>query len=845
MKNWHKRVLFWSTVTAVSLAGIATVFVPPLINFDFLKPRLETAILNNAGLHATIGGNVRLSLLGNPKVIANQVAISEYNGVVDSAVFRIPWKEVFAPQTFGTTIELVNADLELSDLSTPAFSNRLIFNNSSVLFMGKKYSDINGVLQNGTFVGTVRTDDHKYSIGAVGGNFRITNPEIKLEMIGQLFSDSDENTGANGTLSIETDKINQWFGFTVPKFTDVVSANMKFKWFGDDLEFYDIIGETGASKFRGEIQIGKTHNSVKMSADNLDFDLSFILGNSEFLRNADIDLNLNGNLKFGDHIFSTVEFVGMKSNSEFEIKHLRAVNSKESYVASGVINESGAKGLKLEITKSSGNLTCDFYGTTEVWRCAKFDIKTKNYSATGSVSVNPKSYEMTIESDNLPFDTLLTELKKYFGPRNGIITFKLKGASGQTEVKSNNVRTLTLKADFVSLESLDLSDILPLPEIMLKDDGKVYVSIENGKLKSLDFEAPDWSFAMSGESFVLEHSDIKRFLGAVAPEIDLFFMQSNLPIVISGEYKKPYIRKLEIEFGTNVLHGYAESGKFNLKSNQLNIDELIDENFKSSDESAAFLHSEPLLAPLAIKNSTISLSTKKIVIGGGNYKNFVFALRPNSEQFSITDDALGNMLVSIDKNKNDYQMMIQANKFFVPGKLLDQSSPLNISDTVITAQANLSTFGQTSHDIRYNLSGDVDMTLDGGTLIGLGIDNFYKGALDITRTNAKDAIQNMFNGGTTEIKSMHIVGKYNSGILTTSRLFTLGAKHANISGNLQINNGKIAAIMNILLRGTSAEPKTLQLGIGFNGERNYSIDDAIIAIDPDYTVAFINSHDKF
>ena len=189
--------------------------------------------------------------------------------------------------------------------------------------------------------------------------------------------------------------------------------------------------------------------------------------------------------------------------------------------------------------------------------------------------------------------------------------------------------------------------------------------------------------------------------------------------------------------------------------------------------------------------------------------------------------------------------MIQANKFMISGNILSESSPINLSDTTITAQANLHTIGITSKDIRYNMSGDIDVTFDNGTLSGLGIDEFYARAPNISRMNASDNLYDMSRGGKTKIKSMHVIGNYNNGVFKTTKLFTLGVVHSSISGNLEVSRGVAAISMNILLRGTAPEPKALQLQISNSGNRNFSLDDAIMNIDPEYTREFILTHDKF
>lgn len=845
MKTHHKSHIFWIIVTTLSMLAVGAVFITPTIKFDKLKPALESAIFKNSGLHTKIGGSVRMSLLGGPKMIANNVTISDYNGVIESAILSIPWHEVFNPITFNSTITLIGADFELSELTPPKITNRIMLRDSAAVFMGKRLSDVNGVLLNGNFIGHMRLDNRKYKFTTSDGNFKITNPDVNLEIVGQLFSDQSGEVGASGTMKIETDKINKWFGFEFPVLNNILSANMKFNWTKNKFQFSEISGNTNGAKFIGEITKTDDFESIKLTANNLNYDLSIIMKNPVFLRNSNLDLDISGNLKFGTKTYSRLIFVSRSAQKTFEIQKLHAIGENESFAASGIINDSGANGVQLEMNENGIKTSCEFFGSTDVWRCSKFVIKTKNTNVHGSVSVNPTSYDLVIESENMSLEQIIPELKKRFGNRRGHIKFNLQNGRGSADLTRDIIDNLDFNTDSATLASLHINKSLPLPEQLLNMPGEISVITSNGKLTSLDFIAPSWSFAMADEAFVLEYSDAKELLSFAASESDLFFMESNIPIVISGNFKKPFLRDLEIEIGGNILTGYAENGKFNLTTDKLNLDALVDERFLNPNESDGFLHREPLLAAMALQSGAISLTAQSVVLGDQEYSSFVYSLKPNSQQFSITDTARGNILVSISKNKNNYKMMFQANKFMVDGTLLDKSSTLNISDTVITGVANMETHGITSHDIRYNLSGDIEITLDGGTITGLGIDGFYSQALNITRTNAKDYLAQMLVGGNTALKSLNFIGRYENGIFKTTNLITLGVVHSNITGNMEIQSGRASAILNIILRGTAPDLKPIQLKINQNGTRNYSLDDAIFAIDPEYTREFIATHDKF
>ena len=61
-------------------------------------------------------------------------------------------------------------------------------------------------------------------------------------------------------------------------------------------------------------------------------------------------------------------------------------------------------------------------------------------------------------------------------------------------------------------------------------------------------------------------------------------------------------------------------------------------------------------------------------------------------------------------------------------------------NTSITAEMNLKTNGHIAHDIWYNMTGDADISFDGGYLTGIGIDRFYDEYEDLTRLNISDRL---------------------------------------------------------------------------------------------------------
>jgi hypothetical protein len=201
-------------------------------------------------------------------------------------------------------------------------------------------------------------------------------------------------------------------------------------------------------------------------------------------------------------------------------------------------------------------------------------------------------------------------------------------------------------------------------------------------------------------------------------------------------------------------------------------------------------------------------------------------------------------LANISKNKNNYDILVQLNKFSAHGKLLQSISPINISDSILTGTAKLSTSGYIAYDIWHNLAGQIDMTFNGGNIIGLGLDNFYAHAQSVTKTNAEMALRDALDNGTSRIKNLHIIGDYNGGEFQSTEPFTLSLRHTNATGTIQTINKNMTINIDMLLRGTSPSPQSVQLEIMPNGKRNYSLSQIMINFDPDDFREFRTTHTR-
>ena len=178
-------------------------------------------------------------------------------------------------------------------------------------------------------------------------------------------------------------------------------------------------------------------------------------------------------------------------------------------------------------------------------------------------------------------------------------------------------------------------------------------------------------------------------------------------------------------------------------------------------------------------------------------------------------------------------------------KLLPSKMPLNISNSTITAEIKLKTSGKIARDIYDNLHGTFDATFTGGTLYGLGFQDFYASAQNITLFNAEYALSRALESGTTPIKNMRIIGTYNMGDIKTTRPLTLSMRHIDAVGDFNIQQSKMFASLKLILRGTSPEPAPIELTVYDDNYRDYYLYEIMNNFDAEYMRAFVKSHEKF
>ncbi|MCL2338497.1 MAG: hypothetical protein FWC51_00905 [Proteobacteria bacterium] len=885
MKARTRRKLFYFALGVVLLAAAAVVVVPPFLNFDRLKPQITAAVLNQTGLHMTIDGRLRLSLLGRATLSADRVSVAEY-GAIDSVSFYIPFRGLLNTGAIGTssTIILDGAHLNLNTLIPPTgIGARLVIRDSSVMFMGKLYDQINGVFNNGAFDGTIRTNQHKYTLNFHDNTFHITNPNIKLDIAGSLSVDDAGGISAAGQMSMDTADINRWFEFEIPKITERTKFKSDFIWSGDRFRFYNISGEMGDADFNGEIEFGPGYKKISIVANNLTYDFSFLLEHPEFMQNSEINFAGNGHFVMrglmggGAHLGLVGKNVrGTPADEEFSKIKIRVASDADTttirslvlqsdnfvLTARGEISGTTANNLDLTFYRNDPNVSvhCLLSGVANDWTCARFDYADAVFSATGTLTVRPDTFHLKFLSDNFgaadaDISTLNAHLSTLFNRAKGTVEFALgDGTNGTIKIDGKNTDIEYAAHPETTLAALPVHHefFTVLPAEMMNAVGTMkYAHFVNGRLAAFSFaydgKKTQWTLGIDGDGLLQFSADARYLISAYYPNLDAKFLAPSLPMALSGHYKSGLIPDLRITIVSSdvaAFTGKFDGTSFDLHTDMLDLDTLIDGNFIDDYASAQYVTAEPLAFPFAL-GLNATLTADHIKFNNEVYDNFIYSLRPTTQKMSVTDTARGSVLLSIDKKLAAYHLLVQLGKFETVGTVLPLSSSLNVADSTITAQMAMDTFGITAHDFWANLSGDLDITFDGGTLIGFDIDKFYANAADITKMNAEFAISDALDGGSTKLKSLHLVGHYENGEFRTTRPLTAGARHSEITGDFWAARGKVAARLNVLLRATAPDPKPIAITISPNGNRDYSLSDIMLIFDPDFMRVFIKMHDKF
>ncbi len=822
LKPRHKRRIFWGVIATLTVLALALVVVPPFVNLNHLKPRIENAIATQTGDQIQINGDVNFSLLGGTTIVARNVSMP--NGTAQSVLFTVPFNKMFdlANASLSGDIFVLGAQLDIDSLAPPKFNNALRIQDSVIRFKGKDYYIINGELKNGLLRGTVRTNQHKYDFDSNGDEFHIKSRANNLDISGNLYSDGS----ARGTLSIDTDDVNRWFDFQEPKINRPVKLSMDFEWDGEyGFKFSNIVGDN----FTGYIELfNDGHRLINLTIRDITFDLSFLLNGTGLFYDTVLDLDLTGNLTFAGRNFQHVKVDATGNKTNIVINRIVA---DDMSIDGGVITADGATNMPISLMFYGKRAYCLFNGNPTTWGCTEFVYG----DLYGSLSVRDDFFEVFVRSDKkMPDDKQLQDTISQLGTR-GRVNFQFADIGGTFDVNKTKVTPAYRFAKNKNLDWLG-TDLSFLPGTMRSATGD-FAWDANGL--SFTPHSHRWVMSLSNGFFYISGMNAKDWFG----NMDLQSL-NDLEYIISGNYKNGNIGNLEIKIAGHLFKGSVTGKNITLSTELLNVDSFISQDFVDDYEERQFLTGEPLLLPFSI-DANISLSANALIYNGNEFSNFVYSLKPNVQTFSITDSRRGNLLASVTRDMKKYNIVLQLNRFAIFDKLLSSAMPFNISDTLITAQINLGTSGQIAYDIWHNLSGTVDMSFDGGIVYGLGIDNFYANTENITKMNAEYALGDALDGGMTRIKKMRITGTWDDNSFASTEPFTLSMKHADATGTIQINSKQMAVNMELVLRGTSPSPAAIAMTILPNGGRDYSLSQIMIDFDADFLRDFVATHDKF
>jgi hypothetical protein len=820
-KNKFKILFYPASILALFIMAI--IIVPPMIHLNFLKPKIENIILSKTGEQVKINGDITISLLGKATIVAHDISVP--NGVVSSCEFTVPLFDIFNIKNAQISDDIIvnKASLLITKIVPFETNAKIIVKDSKIQFLNKEYKIINANLSKNTVNAVVRTDQHKYDISAKDGFFVIKNKNNNLKMSGELFKDGT----ATANINIIAQDVNRWFEFEKPRITGKFPISAELKWNGSyGIDFYNISanGVSGSMQFQED-----GYKIINLESKKADYDLSFLATDSELFQESTLDLDFYGKLKFFDKEFKHVKINSIGHAKKIEIKNIIA---DDLNIQGGFIDENGAHNVNVSLLENGINTTCLFDGTPNKWKCEQFSYGDTIY---GSLSVTKENFYADIKSNKIINDlTTIVKSSKRFGS-NGIIDFDFPDMSGKIIINKDKYNIEYKRLNNKTLEYANIK--LPfIPEIMQKEKGDFtwdkdyFVFVPESKT---------WQLSMDKDLFTITGDNFKQWF----QDINLESLK-NLPYTISGNYKHGNISNFKIQIAQHSFNGSASQKSITLKTDLLNIDDFIDENFKENYEELSFFTRAPITIPFDL-DTNVALSANSMIYNNQKYNNFVYSLHKNIQTFSISDSKRGNLLATLKKDNIKYDANIQLNKFTFDEKLLPNNMPLNISNTVVTAEIKLKTYGKIAHDIINNLNGTFDASFDGGILYGIGTDGFYASAKNITTLSAEEALTYALTGGESVIKKMRIIGTYDQGDIKTTTPLTLSLKHVDSSGILEIKDKKMYTQLKLLLRGTSTGPEPINLIIQPNNSRDFSLSEIMLHFDPEYMRTFTQTHNQF
>ena len=820
-RKTNKTLLF--LLSFITIFVLALVIVPPMITLNNLKPKIEEVILSKTGVSTKIHGNINFSLMGSTSIVAHNLSVP--NGVISSVEFKIPFFDMFNLKnaTISGDIYVNGASLYVEKITPFDIDNKIIVDNSKIHFLNKEYKIIHADFSKNDINAVIRTDQHKYEIKTINNEFIIKNKNNDLVLNGKLLKDGT----AHAHISIVAQDINRWFEFKTPRITGQFPITADVYWDGGYGIKFDNIS---AQNVHGSIEFKDDgYKIIKLNSANANYDMSFVLKDPYILQDTSFDLDFYGKIKFGNKTFKHLKIVTRGEKDKIIIENIIA---DDIHIQGGTIDADGAHDVNISGPLSGLHTTCLFNGTPTNWYCKEYSHG-NNITSVFSVKndvIDADVYSTAIYADMKPFVVTIRKLAS-----SGEVRFYYPDMDGTLHLKKDGYTVDYTRLDDKSLNQAKVN-LKFLPDFMKDEPGDfvwtngVMIFTPNSK---------QWQLSKSTDFFILRGENLKK----LTRKVDLQSL-NDLPYILSGNYKNGTISDFVVQIANHKLTGILSGKSITLKTDVLNADSFVNESFIKKFEELAFFTPHPILLPFET-NVNIALSANKLIYKNQEYNNFIYSLRKNIQSFSISDSNRGNLLASIKKNNAKYAINIQLNKFVFDEKLLPENMPLNISDTSITAEIKLNTYGKIAHDIINNLNGTFDASFNGGKIYGLGLTEFYASAPILTTLNGELALSKALTSGITPIKKMHIVGTYENGDIKTSTPLTLQMPHTNASGIFEIKNNEMTAKLNLVLRGTSASPEPIDLTIYPNDIREFSLSEVMMHFDPEYMREFIKSHNQF
>jgi len=823
IKPRYRRRILWTMISIIGALLFAIIVIPPMVHINSLKPKIENVISTKIGTPVQIHGNINISLLGRPTIVAHNISLP--NGIISSCEFRIPLHDIFNIQNadiYGSVI-VNGADLLVKKIVPFDKNLNIIVKNSDVRFLNKKYDIVFADLSKEKVYANVKTDQHTYKIISVNNKFEIKNKNNELSISGTLFN----NGTADGHIQITAQNINRWFEFQKPEINGHFPISADIKWDGEyGFEFSNITAEN----IHGNITLKPDgYKIINLKTQNADYDMSFIIKDSDILKNASFNLDFYGKIKFLDKTFEHlyVNIVGLEDSIK-----INDVIADNLTIHGGTIDKAGAHNLYITMYENNIKTTCNFNGTPLNWTCNKFSYDNQ---ISGDLSVNKNEFVAEIVSKiKIPDINTLVKASKRFGDV-GIIKFSLPDMAGIIKIDNKNI---SIQYDFAKNKDLKWAKInLPfLPDFMMNEKGDFVW--QNDTMIFVP-KSENWTLSAKQDYFYVSGNNFKQWFSY----LDLKSL-NDLPYAVSGNYQRDSISNLNIEIAGHTFKGSVSGKSITLKTDILNFDSFVSQKYIDNFEQLSFFGPSQITLPFEL-DVNVALSANSLIYSGHKYNNFVYSLKRNIQTFSITDSDRGNILATTKKDNINYDINIQLNKFVWDEKLLPSKMPLNISNSTITAEIKLKTSGKIARDIYDNLHGTFDATFTGGTLYGLGFQDFYASAQNITLFNAEYALSRALESGTTPIKNMRIIGTYNMGDIKTTRPLTLSMRHIDAVGDFNIQQSKMFASLKLILRGTSPEPAPIELTVYDDNYRDYYLYEIMNNFDAEYMRAFVKSHEKF